>query len=96
MVAKSAKNLRIASSVLLALMMVFIFTSFYLQRLALTSRPAAPDPSGGYVHAVEIKGKVVFVNAVESLLVQWTFPASLLVGLAGGLLWVAADKRSDD
>lgn len=77
-------------------MMLCGLAGFYLERLFLVSRPVAPSPEVGYTYPVDIKGKVVYLSWGEYTLKQWLFPASLLVGLAGGMLWVAADRRSNN
>lgn len=91
----SASLIRLASGLLIILMMASSLASFYLERLFLTSRPAAPSPDAGYVQAFEVKGRIVFVSYGEALLMEWSLPISLIFGMGAALLWGAADRRLD-
>lgn len=82
-----------ASSALMALMMAMGLTSFYLQYLFLTARPTHPVEAVGRVYPANIKGKIVYLNWLESVLDQWTLLAALLVGVLGALLWRAAGQK---
>lgn len=90
---KQARWLRVASVVLAALMMAMGLASFYLQYLFLTERPTHPVEAIGRVYPANIKGKVVYLSWLESVLDQWTLLAALFVGLLSALLWRAANQK---
>lgn len=78
----------------MALMMAMGLASFYFQYLFLMARPTHPVEAVGRIYPVNIKGKIVYLNWLESVLDQWTLLAALFMGLLGALLWLAADQKT--
>lgn len=90
---KKTRRLKLASVVLMAVMTGMGLASFSLQYLFLTERPTHAVEAVGRVYPANIKGKIIYLNWLESVLHQWTLLAALLVGLLGALLWRAAGKK---
>jgi hypothetical protein len=90
---KKARRLRAASVALMALMMAMGLASFYLQYIFLTARPTHPVEAVGRIYSTNIKGKIVYLNWLESVLDQWLLLVALFIGLLGALLWRAASHK---
>ena len=74
--------------------MLFGLLSFYLQYVFLTHRPTSPEMDVGRIHSVDIKGKIVYLNDIELMLHQWTFPLALLIFCIALILgFMAARKK---
>lgn len=79
--------LHVIGLLLFCLMFAGLNLSHYRERLVLNHRPMSPDVRAGYVHRVQVKGLVRYLDGHDLLFFHWLFPGSFLAGIAGGLIF---------
>jgi hypothetical protein len=93
-VVKRSSLLRVTSVLLIAAMAAILCAASLLADHYVQTKPAQSDPGSGRTYPVNFHGKIVFVSWGEYLLNGLLLPCAALVGVVGGGVWLAADRRA--
>ena len=80
--------------ILLWSMPALLVWSVFTQTHYVNSRPTIADPQSGRVFALNVHGTTVYLTGWEYFSARRTFDIGMVVGIAGGLLWRSAKKKT--